>query len=119
MNILLVALGGAMGAITRYLITSFSDHLLYYQLPLGTLIVNILGCFAAGCVVGFFGTKVTDLYLFFVIGFLGSFTTMSAFSLQTMELYQGNNVLGLIYIILTFTLTIIATYVGWQIFSHD
>ena len=70
MNILLVALGGAMGAITRYLITSFSDNLLYYQLPLGTLIVNILGCFAAGCVVGFFGTKVTDLYLFFVIGFL-------------------------------------------------
>ena len=66
MNILLVALGGAMGAITRYLITSFSDNLLYYQLPLGTLIVNILGCFAAGCVVGFFGTKVTDLYLFFV-----------------------------------------------------
>ena len=119
MNILLVALGGAMGAITRYLITSFSDNLLYYQLPLGTLIVNILGCFAAGCVVGSFGTKVTDLYLFFVIGFLGSFTTMSAFSLQTMELYQGNNVLGLIYIILTFTLTIVATYVGWQIFSHD
>lgn len=119
MNILLVALGGAMGAITRYLITSFSDNLLYYQLPLGTLIVNILGCFAAGCVVGFVGTKVTDLYLFFVIGFLGSFTTMSAFSLQTMELYQGNNVLGLIYIILTFTLTIVATYVGWQIFSHD
>lgn len=119
MNILLVALGGAMGAITRYLITSFSDNLLYYQLPLGTLIVNILGCFAAGCVVGFFGTKVTDLYLFFVIGFLGSFTTMSAFSLQTMELYQSNNVLGLIYIILTFTLTIVATYVGWQIFSHD
>ena len=119
MNILLVALGGAMGAITRYLITSFSDNLLYYQLPLGTLIVNILGCFAAGCVVGFFGTKVTNLYLLFVIGFLGSFTTMSAFSLQTMELYQGNNVLGLIYIILTFTLTIIATYVGWQIFSHD
>ena len=119
MNFLLVALGGAMGAITRYLITSFSDNLLYYQLPLGTLIVNILGCFAAGCVVGFFGTKVTNLYLLFVIGFLGSFTTMSAFSLQTMELYQGNNVLGLIYIILTFTLTIVATYVGWQIFSHD
>ena len=119
MNILLVALGGAMGALTRYLITSFSDNFLDYQLPLGTLIVNILGCFAAGCVVGFFGTKVTDLYLFFVIGFLGSFTTMSAFSLQTMELYQGNNVLGLIYIILTFTLTIVATYVGWQIFSHD
>ena len=119
MNILLVALGGAMGAITRYLITSFSDNLLYYQLPLGTLIVNILGCFAAGCVVGFFGTKVTDLHLFFIVGFLGSFTTMSAFSLQTMELYQSNNVLGFIYIILTFTLTIVATYVGWQIFSHD
>ena len=119
MNILLVALGGAMGAITRYLITSFSDNLLYYQLPLGTLIVNILGCFAAGCLVGYFGTKVTDLHLFFIVGFLGSFTTMSAFSLQTMELYQGNNVLGLIYIILTFTLTIVATYVGWQIFSHD
>ena len=119
MNILLVALGGAIGAITRYLITSFSDNFLYYQLPLGTLIVNILGCFAAGCVVGFFGTKVTDLHLFFIVGFLGSFTTMSAFSLQTMELYQSNNVLGFIYIILTFTLTIVATYVGWQIFSHD
>ena len=119
MNILLVALGGAMGAIARYLITSFSENLLYYQVPLGTLIVNILGCFAAGCLVGYFGTKVTDLHLFFIVGFLGSFTTMSAFSLQTMELYQGNNVLGLVYIILTFTLTIVATYVGWQIFSHD
>ena len=119
MNILLVALGGAMGDIARYLITSFSENLLYYQVPLGTLIVNILGCFAAGCLVGYFGTKVTDLHLFFIVGFLGSFTTMSAFSLQTMELYQSNNVLGFIYIILTFTLTIVATYVGWQIFSHD
>lgn len=119
MNIILVALGGAVGAIARYLITSLSENLLYYQVPLGTLIVNILGCLAAGCVVGYFGTKATDLYLFFVVGFLGSFTTMSAFSLQTMELYQSNNVLGLIYIILTFTLTITATYIGWQIFSHD
>ena len=119
MNILLIAFGGAIGAIARYLITFFSENLQFYQVPLGTLIVNILGCFAAGCFVGYFGTKTSDFYLLFVVGFLGSFTTMSAFSLQTIELLESNNVLGLIYIILTFTLTITATYIGWQIFSHD
>jgi len=83
----------------------------------GTLSVNILGCFVIGCIAGYFASKSSPMYLFFVIGFLGSFTTMSAFSIQTIELFNSNSISGIFYVILTFSFTIVATYIGLTVFS--
>ena len=86
-------------------------------IPFGTLFVNVLGCFLIGCIAGFFASKSSPMFLFFVIGFLGSFTTMSAFSIQTIELFNSNTLSGILYVIFTFSFTIIATYIGLLVFS--
>ena len=117
MNILLIACGGGVGAVLRYLLTEYINNNLSNTFPLGTLSVNILGCFIIGCVAGYFASKSSQMYFFFVIGFLGSFTTMSAFSIQALELLNTNALNGIVYIILTFSLTIVATYIGLMVFS--
>ncbi len=117
MNLLMIAFGGGAGAVFRYLLTEFLNNNFSDLLPLGTLTVNILGCFIMGCVAGFFASKSSPMYFFLVIGFLGSFTTMSAFSIQTIELFNTNTVNGIVYVIFTFSLTIVATYIGLIVFS--
>lgn len=117
MNILLIACGGGIGAVLRYVLTEYINNNFSSIFLLGTLSVNILGCFIVGCVAGYFASKSSPMYFFLVIGFLGSFTTMSAFSIQTLELLNTNALNGIVYIILTFSLTIVATYIGLMAFS--
>ena len=117
MSLLYIALGGGIGAVLRFLLTEYVNNNISNLIPLGTLSVNVLGCFVIGCVAGFFASKSSPMYFFFVIGFLGSFTTMSAFSIQTIELFNSSTLSGITYIILTFSFTIVATYIGLTIFS--
>jgi len=117
MSLLYIALGGGIGAVLRFLLTEYVNNNISNLIPLGTLSVNVLGCFVIGCVAGFFASKSSPMYFFFVIGFLGSFTTMSAFSMQTIDLFNSNTLTGITYIILTFSFTIVATYIGLTIFS--
>ena len=116
MSLLYIALGGGLGAVLRFLLTEYVNNNIPNLVPFGTLSVNVLGCFIAGCVAGFFASKSSPMYLFFVIGFLGSFTTMSAFSIQTIELFNSNILSGITYVILTFSFTIVATYIGLTAF---
>mgnify|MGYP001249011070 CR=1 FL=1 len=117
MSLLYIALGGGLGAVLRFLLTEFINNNMSNSIFFGTLSVNILGCFVIGCVAGFFATKSSPMYFFFIIGFLGSFTTMSAFSMQTIDLFNSNALSAITYVILTFSFTIIATYIGLTIFS--
>jgi CrcB protein len=117
MSLLYIALGGGLGAVLRFLLTEYVNNNISNFIPLGTLSVNVLGCFIVGCIAGFFASKSSPMYFFFVIGFLGSFTTMSAFSIQTIELFNSNIVSGITYVILTFSFTIVATYLGLTVFS--
>ena len=112
MNILLIGLGGFLGAISRYLLNEIVIKYMPTSFPTGILIVNILGCLAIGLVLGNSMIPKDHLYYFFAIGFLGSFTTMSAFSYQVIELFNTNILIACSYIILTLMLTILATYVG-------
>ncbi len=116
MSILYIALGGGLGAVLRFLLTEYVNNNISNLIPLGTLSVNVLGCFIVGCVAGFFASKSSPMYFFFVIGFLGSFTTMSAFSIQIIELFNSNILSGITYVILTFSFTIVATYIGLTVF---
>ena len=112
MNILLIGLGGSLGAISRYLLNEIVIKYIPTSFPTGILIVNIIGCLAIGLVLGNSMISKDHVYYFFAVGFLGSFTTMSAFSYQTIELFNTNILIACSYIILTLTLTILATYIG-------
>ena len=112
MNILLIGLGGFLGAISRYLLNEAVIKYIPTNFPIGILIVNIFGCLVIGLVLGNSLTSKDYLYYFFAVGFLGSFTTMSAFSFQAIELFNTNILIACSYIILTILLTILATYIG-------
>lgn len=112
MNILLIGFGGFLGAISRYHLNELVIKYIPTNFPTGILIVNILGCLLVGLVLGNSMISKDHLYYFFTIGFLGSFTTMSAFSYQAIELFNTNILLACSYIILTLMLTILATYIG-------
>ena len=112
MNILLIGFGGFLGAISRYLLNEAVMKYIPTNFPMGILIVNILGCLIVGLVLGNSMISKDNLYYFFAVGFLGSFTTMSAFSYQAIQLFNTNILIACSYIILTLMLTILATYIG-------
>ena len=111
---LVVALGGALGTISRYFVSGAVANAFGETFPWGTLIVNVVGSF----IIGFFWTlSAPDGRLFvsgstrqFVMtGFCGGFTTFSSFSLQTMNLIRdgewlaaGGNVLGSVTLCMIF-----------------
>ena len=113
MNILLIGTGGALGAISRYVLTDAVTKYFPTSQFIGTLSVNILGCFLVGLLFGFFADMKSEIQVFFVIGFLGSFTTMSAFSIQTLEMFSNQNFgEATLYIFMTIVFTIMSTYIG-------
>lgn len=84
-----VALGGALGAVLRYLVG------LAVAFPLGTLTVNVAGSFAIGVVWIVLSAKGMQAALPFVMtGLLGGFTTFSAFSLDTMRLVESGRIVA-------------------------
>ena len=117
-NLFLVATGGALGASLRYLTSIFFKYFFYYSF-VGTLVVNVLGSFFIGLFIYLLQNKSLSQDLiryFFIIGVLGSYTTFSAFSFETIDLLTNNKLLlSFIYIILSLVLCLIAAYVGLNI----
>jgi CrcB protein len=89
-SILLVALGGAMGSVARFLVVLGAGRVVPGW-PIGTLVVNVLGSFAIG-VLYVVLTQRVHLAPLLVAGFLGGFTTFSAFSLDALKLWEGGAV---------------------------
>ena len=112
MNIFLIGIGGALGSITRYLINELFIKHIPGEYPFGILFINILGCFFIGYYLGESLIVKDSQYYLFVIGFLGSFTTMSAFTYQTINMLNTNILIASSYIIATVILTLAATYYG-------
>lgn len=91
MQYLLVALGGIIGASSRYCLQGVVYNWLGVMFPWGTLIVNLLGCFIIGFLLELSESRVvisSDLKVFLTIGILGSFTTFSTFSYESMALLR-------------------------------
>ena len=88
-SMLQVALGGAAGSVLRYMTNVAAGRLFGTQFPAGTLAVNVLGSFLMGMlVVALAKTSGTRHAPFLMTGLLGGFTTFSAFSLDTLTLYE-------------------------------
>lgn len=90
-SVLLIALGGALGGMARFALSNLLARWLGKAFPWGTLAVNTTGALAAGWLLGRQGLPEapTAFWLFSVTGLLGGYTTVSSFSLQTLELWQG------------------------------
>ena len=92
MNLLLVAGGGAVGSVARYLIGAFVlQRTESWAFPLGTFLVNVLGCLIAGVLIGVAEYRdflTLQLRLLLFTGFLGGFTTFSAFGVETVALIE-------------------------------
>jgi fluoride exporter len=96
-NILIVGVGGFVGAIARYLISAGVQNLFSRSLfPFGTLAVNMLGCLIMGflCAVALnWGVLSPRAKLLLMTGFLGALTTFSTFSNETFDLIRDNEML--------------------------
>ena len=91
LHLLRGAAGGATGSVLRYLVGHWSIRLLGPSFPWGTMIVNVLGSFAIGVLAELIARKLDDsleMRLLLVTGFLGGFTTFSAFSLDALVLFE-------------------------------
>ena len=112
---LLVLLGGGIGAVLRYLISTFINKSF---MPWGTFTVNVLGCFVFGLLVSFLANSQYKLLL--LTGFCGGFTTFSTFASESAHLFTGtvkDFLQGLVYLTSSIVLGVLAIFVGLKIFS--
>ena len=95
--LLLVATGGALGSAARYLLAGWTlQHTLEWRFPLGTFLVNVLGCLAVGVLGGLVvkhDLLSAEARLFLFTGIAGGFTTFSAFGLETFYLLRRGELL--------------------------
>lgn len=114
--ILAVALGGAIGAVGRHLVSTQVNHLFSGGFPYGTLAVNVLGSFAMGllieCLVHIWSPP-QELRAFLTVGVLGAFTTFSTFSMEVVLLYErGALLLAGLYVVLSVLLCVSGLFAG-------
>lgn len=115
LNIFSIFIGGGIGAILRFLTGVFCSNILKCNLPVATFLVNILGCFILGMLfVIVEKTQINSvLKLALTVGFCGSFTTFSTFSLEILEMLKHNQIFtAIVYIVLSILIGILAAYLG-------
>ncbi|MHB1033298.1 MAG: fluoride efflux transporter CrcB [Pirellulales bacterium] len=98
-KLLLIAVGGSLGALARYGLSGFVQKRVEGAFPAGTLAVNLAGCLAIGIILSLVEDRQflsTNARVFLTVGFLGAFTTFSAFGYETIELLRDDN-LGLAF----------------------
>jgi len=118
MRLLLYATaGGAMGTAARYLVNvGFGRWLIGAAFPWSTFCVNVVGSFLMGALIEALALKLKgslELRTFLATGFLGGFTTFSAFSMDFAHLMQRHETIGAaVYLVASVTLSIAALYAG-------
>ena len=125
MAFLAVFLGGGTGALSRYLMSLWVGSLWDGSFPLGTFLINLIGCFLIGFLGGL-SEKLTiepNVRLLLQTGFLGGFTTFSSFGLESFQLFRrgegvlasgyvlGSNLIGIVLVVVGFfaSKTLLAT----------
>jgi fluoride exporter len=113
---LLVFIGGGLGSVLRHGVNRASMALFGTSFPAGTMFVNIVGSTLMGFLVGWLAARSGDsqsFRIFLTTGFLGGFTTFSAFSLDTVALWQrGDHMTAVVYVIASVVVSIAGLFLG-------
>lgn len=122
-QVLLVGLGGCLGAIARYKLGGLVlHHTTDWRFPAGTFLVNVLGCLVAGVLAGLVERQEwfsPDTRLFLFTGLLGGFTTFSAFSLDAIFLVRRGHVgMAATYVGLSVLVGLAAFWLGMATAPH-
>ncbi|HIO97362.1 MAG TPA: fluoride efflux transporter CrcB [Leucothrix sp.] len=109
-------LGGGLGAIARYMLSTSINEKLASNFPYGTLIVNVIGSFLMGFLAMWLVEKLglnPLLRLAIFVGFLGAFTTFSTFSMETLHLFEeGLAGRALLNMLVNVVLSVLAVWLG-------
>ena len=107
-----VAIGGALGSIARYALSTYIFDISSHKCPYATLIVKVLGTFVMGIlfvVIVERSAMPAEMRSLLMIGFVGAFTTFSTFSLDALGLWQNGHIfMSLVYMLATIILCLIA-----------
>lgn len=118
-QLIMVGIGGGVGSIFRFLVSTITSKYVHGTFPLATFIVNLSGCFLIGLLVGLLGQHSQanmHLKLLLVTGFCGGFTTFSAFANENLQLIQqSQSILALVYTIASVVLGILFVWLGMWI----
>ena len=114
--LLIIGSGSFFGGILRYLISYYLQEKFLTSFPLGTLTVNIIGCFLIGVIFGLSDSRnlfTYEIRIFLSIGFCGGFTTFSTFSNETIALLRdGEFFYAITYIFISLFICLLSTYLG-------
>lgn len=122
MTILLIALGGAVGSVFRYLLVDVVQKATHASFPVGTLTVNVAGSILVGVLMGWAMNSPVSPYFrpALIVGFCGGFTTFSAFSIETVGLLVGGEyVKGLAYVLASVLLCLGGAAAGFLTWSRS
>ena len=118
-QLLAIAIGGAVGAVLRFVVSNGVYRLVGREFPYGTLAVNVLGSLLMGVLFILLVERVAvsaELRAALLIGVLGAFTTFSSFSLETLALFNGGEpVKAILNIVLSVVLCLLAAWLGMNI----
>ncbi len=116
-QLLYIGIGGFIGSILRFLVARLNLSVQLFSIPVGTLIVNLLGSIIIGFLAGVASRSELlspNLRLFLMVGICGGFTTFSSFTLENMTLLQnGQYVSAIIYILSSLILGLVAVITGY------
>ena len=117
-HMLIVGIGGFVGSIARYWLSGIAQRWIQSEFPLGTLLVNVVGCFAIGAfwsLVEYREYFSPEQRIFLTMGVLGGFTTFSAFGYETFMLLKDNQYLpALANVVANVLVGLIAVAFGWM-----
>lgn len=115
-QIMAIMLGGGLGAVARFIVSTTVANKLGSHFPFGTITVNVIGSFVMGFLAIWLIEKagLDPLWrLAIFVGFLGAFTTFSTFSMDTLNLFeQGQFFRGLLNMLLSVSLSVLAVWLG-------
>ena len=119
---LIIGLGGFLGTIFRFLISSSMEKYFSTSFPIGTIMVNLIGCFLIGLLSGYFTQKLgdqTQLFFFLTIGVLGGFTTFSAIAMDSQVFIENGEYLKMLtYISVQAILGISLCLIGYNLIKN-
>ena len=115
-DVLIIALGGGIGSVMRYLGAQFISKNYPSHIPMGTLLINITGCLLIGLLIGLSDRQQwlnNEWKLLLITGFCGGYTTFSTFAAENINLIQNQQIgYAILYTVLSVALGLLAVWAG-------